>query len=110
MRKMLQTTVMVVLPSVTLVCAQPQSFVEEHGQLAVKGTQLVDARGEPVVLRGMSFGWHVWWPQFWNGDAVKWLKEDCRCTVLRAAMGVEPQGGYLSQPESSKALVKTVVG
>ena len=69
----------------------------------------MDAKGEPVVLRGMSFGWHVWWPQFWNAEAVKWLRDDWRCTTLRAAMGVEPSGGYLRSPEASKRLVTTVV-
>ncbi len=85
------------------------SFVRTHGQLAVQGTQLVDAQGEPIVLRGMSYGWHVWWPQFWNAEAVTWLRDDWHCTVLRAAMGVEPSGGYLQSPEASKKLVNTVV-
>jgi len=85
------------------------SFVQAHGQLAVRGTQLVDAKGQPIVLRGMSFGWHVWWPQFWNAECVKWLQDDWHCNVLRAAMGVEPGGGYLDSPEASKKLVTTVV-
>ena len=85
------------------------SFVQTHGQLSVRGTQLVDAHGEPVVLRGMSFGWHIWWPQFWNADAVRWLRDDWKCTVLRAAMGIEPAGGYLQAPDASKKLVGTVV-
>ncbi len=32
--------------------------VKEWGQLQVKGTQLCDAKGNPVVLRGVSLGWH----------------------------------------------------
>ena len=89
--------------------ADTPTFVQTHGQLSVQGTQLVDAKDEPIVLRGMSFGWHVWWPQFWNAEAVKWLKDDWHCTVLRGAMGIEPGGGYLQSPEASKKLVKTVV-
>ena len=109
---MKQVTLLFVLTlSSTIVFSQaaPPTFVEKHGQLSVQKTQLVDARGEPIVLRGVSFGWHVWWPQFWNAQTVKWLKDDWRCTVLRAAMGVEPSGGYLQSPEESKKLVKTVV-
>jgi endoglucanase len=83
--------------------------VEKYGQLSVKGTQLVNAKGEPVVLAGMSFGWHNWWPQYWNADAVRWLRDDWKCTVLRAAMGVEPDSGYLRQPDFSRTLVKQVV-
>jgi endoglucanase len=83
-------------------------FAAKHGRLSVKGTQIVDARGEPIALAGMSFGWHNWWPQYWNADAVKWLRDDWKCTVLRAAMGVEPDSGYLRQPEFSRTLVKKV--
>lgn len=99
------------LVCVTNTFAQSRSgdFVAEHGQLSVSGTQLVDSAGAPIVLRGMSFGWHVWWPQFWNADVVSWLRDDWNCTVLRAAMGIEPRGGYLQSSEEAKQIVKTVV-
>src|SRR6185437_8171415 len=86
--------------------AQP---VKIHGQLHVDKTQLKDANGNDVVLRGMSFGWHNFWPRFYNTDAVKWLHKDWNCTVLRAAMGVEPANGYLQNPEDSKAKIEAVV-
>jgi endoglucanase len=92
-----------------LAADQAPRFADLHGRLSVKGTQLVDAKGEPIVLRGMSFGWHNWWPQYWNEDVVRWMRDDWNCTVLRAAMGVEPNDGFLARPEASKALVKTVV-
>lgn len=86
--------------------AQP---VKEHGQLKVEGTFLKNANGDPVILRGMSFGWHNWWPRFYNAGAVQWLKKDWGCTVVRAAMGVEPDGAYLQQPSWSTGKVKAVV-
>lgn len=43
--------------------AQP---VKKFGALQVRGTQLCDSKGKPVVLRGMSFGWHNFWPRFYN--------------------------------------------
>ena len=86
--------------------AQP---VKKYGQLKVLGTQLVDAKGKPVVLRGMSFGWHNFWPRFYNAGAVQWLTNDWGCTVVRAAMGVEPDKGYLKDPEGSLEKVKAVV-
>ena len=33
--------------------------VKQNGQLKVQGTQLVDAKGESIVLHGMSFGWII---------------------------------------------------
>jgi endoglucanase len=86
--------------------AQP---VKEHGGLKVTGTKLVDKNGKPVLLRGMSFGWHNWWPRFYNAGTVKWLHDDWKCTVVRAAMGVEPDKGYIKDPESSVANIKAVV-
>jgi endoglucanase len=83
--------------------------VKTYGALKVEGTQLKDQSGNAVVLRGMSFGWHNFWPRFYNEGAVKWLHQDWKCTVVRAAMGVEPERGYIKQPEWSKEKVKAVV-
>lgn len=85
-------------------------FVKQHGQLQVIGTQLSDKNGEAIVLRGMSFGWHSFWPRFYNKSAVKWLKKDFKCNVVRAAMGVEVgDRPYLKEPVFSKAKIEAVV-
>ena len=86
--------------------AQP---VKIHGQLHVDKTQLKDEHGDDVVLRGMSFGWHNFWPRFYNAGAVKWLHEDWGATIVRAAMGVEPKDGYIDKPEWSKEKIEAVV-
>lgn len=86
--------------------AQP---VKVHGQLHVDKTQLKDAHGNAVVLRGMSFGWHNFWPRFYNEGAVKTLHQDWDATVVRAAMGVEPKNGYIDKPEWSKETIEKVV-
>lgn len=89
------------------VLAQP---VKEHGALAVRGTQLINASGQPVVLRGMSFGWHNFWPRFYTEGAVSWLKKDWGINVIRAALGVEPgPNAYLKRTEWSKEKITTVV-
>jgi endoglucanase len=74
------------------------SFVGAHGQLSVKGVQLVDKNGEALVLRGVSFGWHNWWSQFYTKETVAWLKSDWKANVVRAAIGAEPDGAYMSNP------------
>ena len=83
--------------------------VTRHGQLKIQGTKLVDAKGNDVVLHGMSFGWHNWWPRFYNADAVHELATKWNCTVIRAAMGVEPDSGYLKSRERSITLIKNVI-
>jgi len=94
-----------ILLSLTLY-SQP---VKKHGALKVEGTKLVGEDGKPVVLRGMSFGWHNWWPRFYNAGTVKWLHDDWKCNVVRAAMGVEPDQGYIKDPQGSAAKIKAVV-
>ena len=77
-------------------------------RLSVKGTFLVNEKGEKVVLKGVSMGWHNWWSRFYNASAVKTLKEQWNCTLIRAAMGVEPEGAYLSNPEKALKCVTAV--
>ncbi|MCR4583452.1 MAG: glycoside hydrolase family 5 protein, partial [Prevotella sp.] len=67
--------------------ASANTPVKQWGQLQVKGAQLCDEQGQPVVLRGVSLGWHNLWPRFYNKKAVKWLKQDWHPTVVRAAIG-----------------------
>lgn len=84
--------------------------VQTHKYLSVSGIQLVNSSNEPVVLRGMSLGWHSMWPRFYNEKAVKWLKKDFNCNVVRAAMGVElGEYSYLKDPKFSKEKIEAVI-
>jgi endoglucanase len=86
--------------------------VKDHGQLSVKGTQLVDKNEKHIMLRGMSYGWHSFWPRFYNAQSVKWLKDDWNVNIVRAAMGIEtgsPGQTYKENPADSKAKIKAVV-
>lgn len=87
--------------------AQP-TIVQQHGQLRVQGNRIVDRQGRPVVLRGTSLFWSQWIGKYYNRNAVKWLRDDWRCTVIRAAMAVG-SGGYLEHPEEEKKKVMAVV-
>lgn len=86
--------------------AQP---VKQHGNLAVNGINLVNKNGESIMLQGVSYGWHNWWPRFYNKGTVEWLANDWNCSVIRAAMGVGPKQSYLDKPERSKELIETVI-
>lgn len=86
--------------------AQP---VKKYGQLQVKGTQLCDKDGNPVVLRGMSYGWHNFWPRFYNQKTVSWLYKDWNCSVVRAAMGIELKHGYKEDSAFALEKIKAVV-
>jgi endoglucanase len=85
-------------------------FVKKHGQLSVKGTQLVDKNQNPIVLRGVSLGWHSMWPRFYNENTVGWLAKDFKCNVVRAAMGIEAgEHSYRKEPQFSKDKIEAVI-
>ncbi len=96
---------------VIIIClAGKTQFVKRHGQLKVDGTKLVDAKGEHIMLRGMSFGWHNLWPRFYNAGAVHELVTKWNSNVVRAAMGIELNArGYLKSPDSSVKLMRNVI-
>ena len=85
-------------------------FVRRHGDLQVQETQLVDQNNRAVVLRGMSFGWHSLWPRFYNKSAVDWLKKDFKCTIVRAAMGIEfGKDTYKDNPKIAQQKIEAVI-
>ena len=84
--------------------------VKDHGHLKIGGGKLLDESGKPVVLRGMSYGWHCLWPRFYNAGSVDWLVKDWGVTVVRAALGVElGKDSYLKRPDWSREKIVAVV-
>lgn len=87
----------------------PSTPVGQHGQLQIVGNKLHDASDEVVILRGQGLGWDNWWPQYYNADVVAWLGSDWCVDVVRPAMGIDPDGAYLSNPTASRSRIETVV-
>jgi endoglucanase len=92
----------------TRVLANDTLIVDKHGQLSVQGNKIVDKNGDPVALHGMCLYWSQWKGQFYNYDCIQWLRDNWKCTVVRASMGVE-SGGYLTNPETEKTKIMTVI-
>ena len=89
-----------------LVSAQP---VNTHGQLRVEGANIINQKGQKVLLKGVSLGWHNWWPEYYNAYVVENLTRKWKISVIRAVMGVDPAGGYIESPNKSEKLIKTVI-
>ena len=90
----------------------PPTPVELHGQLRVEGNRLVDACGRHVQLAGVSHFWHTWeGREHWNADAVEWLRDDWRVSLIRAPLAAHPgvEGDYLTAPDSSLAQLRRLV-
>ena len=85
--------------------------VERHRQLAVVGAELVDADGVAIQLKGPSSMWLNWENSGYAKDplGVKQIRDDWGGSVIRAAMGVEPSGAYLTDPVRAKADVRAVI-
>jgi aryl-phospho-beta-D-glucosidase BglC (GH1 family) len=88
----------------------PNTPVGRHGQLRVQGTDLVDASGAAVQLKGISSMWLNWEDRYSTSKAgLQWMRDNWDLTVFRAAMGVEPDGAYLSNPEKALTQLRQVV-
>jgi endoglucanase len=86
-----------------------KNFVAKNGHLSLKGTQLVNQQGDPIMLRGVSLGWHNWWPRFYATETISWLNKDWNCNLVRAAIGVEPDGAFLKNPTFAYEKLYTVI-
>jgi endoglucanase len=85
--------------------------VEQHGQLHVEGAELQDESGERVQLEGVSSMWLNWESDGYaeNATALRWMRNNWHLNVIRASMGVEPDGAYLSDPAKARAQVDRIV-
>ena len=74
--------------------------VSENGWLRVKGAQLCNEAGEPVVLRGMSSHGLHWFPQYTNAQSIR-NTAAFGANLFRVAM-YTGEGGYLSNSAAVK--------
>jgi len=72
----------------------PVTPPEAYGGLHVVGTDLVDARGNKIQLKGPSTHGIQWFPQYINKEAFKTFRDDWGANVIRLAMYVR-EGGYV---------------
>ncbi|WP_437744953.1 glycoside hydrolase family 5 protein [Sorangium sp. So ce302] len=81
--------------------------VERHGRLRVMNGNIVGEHGSPVQLKGMSLFWSQW-SNYYNGNVVNSIADNWESTVVRAAMGIEGEDGYLQDAGAQKAKAKTI--
>lgn len=117
--KFLPIVVLLISSFATFSCSQSQKPVEQekqltpvekHGQLKVDGSKVVDAAGNPVQLRGVSFGWHNMWPRFYNRSSVAEIANDWGADIVRASIGLDlDDETFDKKPEKGYALVDSIV-
>ena len=84
------------------------SVVSHFGQPKIVGKNIVDQYGNILLLRGMSLFWSQWGGDYYNRETIAWLRDDWKCTVVRAALGVE-NSGYLSNQQTEYQKIKGVI-
>ena len=67
--------------------------VSANGRLQVKGGRIVNAKGKPFVIKGVSTHGLSWYPQYVNKSAFSSLKKRGANTI-RLAMYTEEYNGY----------------
>ncbi|WP_413666530.1 glycoside hydrolase family 5 protein [Mucilaginibacter sp. Mucisp86] len=87
-----------------------QTPVIQNGKLKIENGVLVNEHGSAPRLRGISLSWSLWQGhKYYNPGVVSWLADDFKALIIRASMGVQPDSGYLQQPEQQKELIVNVV-
>ena len=82
---------------------------DNHGQLSVKGTDIVDESGNKYQLKGVSTHGITWFPDYVNKDAFQSIRDDWDANLVRLAMYTDTgdSNGYCSggDKESIRGLV-----
>jgi len=86
---------------------QGRTVVERFGRLSVKGRRLLNEKGKPVQLRGVSSYGLQFGGKYVNEDVLRWLRDDWNIQVWRAALYTS-EGGYISQPSLKSKVVDSV--
>ena len=98
---------------ITQTPATPESGTpfENHGKLSVKGTDLVDSKGNKYQLKGVSTHGMAWFPDYVNKEAFKTFRDDWDANLIRLAMYTDENGGYCVGGDKNylKGLVDTGV-
>ena len=105
--KQLFITVLVILHF----SSSAQTPIQNNGALAVNGNQIVNTEGVAVSFAGSSLFWsNTGWggEHFYNSSVVNWLYSDWNINIVRAAMGVEENGGYISDVANKQKVINVV--
>lgn len=77
--------------------------------LSVKGTQLVNEKGKPVQLKGVSTHGLSWFPQYVNQKAFTNIKKNWNANAVRLALYTSEYNGYCTgDAANQKALEERI--
>ena len=83
------------------------ALVGQSGSLHVSGVNLLNQAGQPIQLAGMSSHGLQWYGHLMNAGSIKWLRDDWKANVVRAAM-YTADGGYIANPSVKDKVIESV--
>ncbi len=84
-------------------------YAKKLPALKVKGTKLVNSKGKPVQLKGVSTHGLSWFPEYVNQDAFTHMKKKWKINAVRLALYTGEYNGYCTgDEENRKALEKRI--
>lgn len=83
------------------------SVVARNGQLRTVNGRVVNQLGQPFQLRGVSSHGLQWYGHAMNREAIKWLRDEWKASVVRAAM-YTAEGGYITNRSLKNKVVEIV--
>jgi endoglucanase len=110
MKKVTGTFLLSILFNAALFAQSAQTPVAVNGALRVENNIVVNKNGVAPQLRGISLSWSVWGGRkYYNPAVIDWLGSDFKASIIRAAMAVQPDHGYLQEPALQTELIVDVV-
>lgn len=95
-------------PAVT-VDAAAKTPVQKYGRLSVDGTQLVDKKGNPVQLKGVSSHGLSGYPEYMTYDSMKYMRDKWGVEVIRLAMYTAEYNGYCTGDTQNQKTLRSKV-
>jgi len=103
-------TLLLLFVGLSLRTFSQQTPVVRNGALRVESGLVVNKNGVPPQLRGLSFSWSIWeGRKYYNPEVVNWISNDFKVSIIRAAMAVQPDNGFLQQPVIQAQLIINLV-
>ena len=110
MRLFVTACFLMLLFSTCVIAQSGQTSVIINGALRVENNKIVNKNGIEPQLHGVSFSWSIWQGQkYYTPAVVDWITRDFKVSIVRAAMAIQPDSGYLQKPEMQIKLIETVV-
>ena len=87
--------------------AQASTPLAANGRLQISQGKVVNEKGQPFTIKGVSTHGLAWYPQYVNQAAFKTLRDDWGVNTIRLAMYTAEYGGYCSggDQEALKKLI-----